>query len=417
MPALPGVSEESMSLTGRGKGWEWFQSWYILLTLPFGLTHYLAFLYTGFRTRNWLWLGMGAAYFGLFVFAIQQANKFAAGEAWDDKMAALWFVPWLVSIVHAFIIRKKFLLTLDAHMQNQVVADDRLRTKIHADYGVSENKIDAALVEFKESDASVRVTSMLFSVFPFSPPFEYYFNLKGAVRRAARTEDPAILERAKQLAQSEEVLKALKVASVVDKADGGLGIYTGLKNAYDAAKNKDRKRTFEADPQQAADAGLKAVALSYLIATLYPGSVAEKVKLFLDTPAGQEIALYYAGIEIALPFTDNLIEASGNWMGKLMESSGSQESRFSEFAGSLPFEQARAILDALKNQIDSTLTKVKPYLDPLREKVAAIAPTALNVADSTTGALATALDVLPVWKFLGARLAAEACALRAARGI
>lgn len=360
---------------------------------------------------------MGAAYFGLFVFAIQQANKFAAGEAWDDKMAALWFTPWLVSIVHAFIIRKKFLLTLDAHMQNQVVADDRLRTKIHADYGVSENKIDAALVEFKESDASVRVTSMLFSVFPFSPPFEYYFNLKGAVRRAARTEDPAVLERAKQLAQSEEVLKALKVASVVDKADGGLGIYTGLKNAYDAAKNKDRKRTFEADPQQAADAGLKAVALSYLIATLYPGSVAEKVKLFLDTPAGQEIALYYAGIEIALPFTDNLIEASGNWMGKLMETSGSQESRFSEFAGSLPFEQARAILDALKNQIDSTLTKVKPYLDPLREKVAAIAPTALNVADSTTGALATALDVLPVWKFLGARLAAEACAIRAARGI
>lgn len=406
-----------MSLTGRGKGWEWFQSWYILLTLPFGVTTFLAFLYTGFRVMRFLWIGFGAAYLALIIFIIGRIPEADSGVKAEDWLMLVWLGMYLVGIVHALIIRKKFLLLLDARMQNQVVADDRLRTKIHADHGVSENKIDAALVEFKESDASVRVASLLFSVFPFSPPFEYYFNLKGAVRRAARTEDPAVLERAKQLAQSEEVLKALKVASVVDKADGGLGIYTGLKNAYDAAKNKDRKRTFEADPQQAADAGLKAVALSYLVATLYPGSVAEKVKLFLETPAGQEIALYYAGVEIALPFTDNLIEASGNWMGKLLETSGSQESRFSEFAGSLPFEQARGILEALKNQIDSTLTKVKPYLDPLREKVASIAPTALNVADSTTGAVATALDVLPVWRFLGARLAAEACAIRAVKGI
>ena len=406
-----------MSLTGRGKGWEWFQSWYILLTLPFGVTTFLAFLYTGFRVMRFLWIGFGAAYLALIIFIIGRIPEADSGVKAEDWLMLSWLGMYLVGIVHALIIRKKFLLLLDARMQNQVVADDRLRTKIHADHGVSENKIDAALVEFKESDASVRVASLLFSVFPFSPPFEYYFNLKGAVRRAARTEDPAVLERAKQLAQSEEVLKALKVASVVDKADGGLGIYTGLKNAYDAAKNKDRKRTFEADPQQAADAGLKAVALSYLVATLYPGSVTEKVKLFLETPAGQEIALYYAGVEIALPFTDNLIEASGNWMGKLLETSGSQESRFSEFAGSLPFEQARGILEALKNQIDSTLTKVKPYLDPLREKVASIAPTALNVADSTTGAVATALDVLPVWRFLGARLAAEACAIRAVKGI
>lgn len=406
-----------MSLTSRGKGWEWFQSWYILLTLPFGLTTFMAFLYVGYRVRNWLWFAFGAAYLAGVVFFFSRIPAADSGVKAEDWIMFSYLGMYLLGIVHAFIIRKKFLLTLDAHMQNQVIADDRLRTKIQADYGVSENKIDAALVEFKESDASVRVASMLFSVFPFSPPFEYYFNLKGAVRRAARTEDAAVLDRARALAQSEDVLKALKVASVVDKADGGLGIYTGLKNAYDAAKNKDRKRTFEADPQQAADAGLKAVALSYLIATLYPGSAAEKVKLFLETPAGQEIALYYAGVEIALPFTDNLIEASGNWMSKLLESSGSQESRFSDFAGSLPFEQARAILDSLKTQIDSTLTKVKPYLDPLREKVAAIAPTALNVADSTTGAIATALDVLPVWRFLGARLAAEACAIRAVKGV
>ncbi|MCE9600542.1 MAG: hypothetical protein K8S54_21465 [Spirochaetia bacterium] len=406
-----------MAITERGKSWEWFQSWYIILTLGFGMTHFLAFFYAGLRTAKWLWVAFGGIYLGLIIYFIQRANQIPTGTAMDGTTALLWIIPWPIAFIHALVIRKEFLMLLDAKLERGVIQDDRLRTKIKADYGVSQNKIDEALVDFKESDATVRVTSMLFSVFPFSPQFEYYFNLNGAVRRVARSEDPAILEKARALANSEDVLKALKVASVVDKADGGLGIYTGLKNAYDAAKNKDRKRTFEADPQQAADAGLKAVALSYMIATLYPGSVADKLKLFFETPAGQEIALFYAGVEIALPFTDNLIEASGNWMSQLLAKSGNEESRFSEFAGSLPFEQAKSILEGLKHQIDSTLTRVKPYLDPLREKVVTIAPTALNIADSTTGAIATALDVMPFWRFLGGRLAAEACAIRAIRGV
>ncbi len=406
-----------MALTQRGKGWEWFQSWYLLLSIPFGFTTFLAFLYTGFRVKKWLWMAFGAAYLALNVYTIKRFDHIKQGEPADDVTMYLLFGVWLAGIIHVFVIRKTYLLLLEATQQSSVQQDDLLRTKIQAQYGVSENKIDAALVEFKESDATVKVTSMLFSVFPFTPQFEYYFSLNGAVRRVARREDAELFARAKTLANSEDVLKALKVASVVDKADAGLGIYTGLKNAYDAAKNKDRKRTFEADPQQAADAALKAVALAYMIAALYPGSVTEKVKLFLETPAGQEIAVYYAGIEIALPFTDNLIESSGNWMGGLLDAAGNQEGRFQEFAGSGPAEQAKQILSSLREHIDSVLLKVKPYLDPLREKVSAIAPTALNIADSTTGAVATALDVLPAWRFLGARLAAEACVIRAMKGV
>jgi len=154
-----------------------------------------------------------------------------------------------------------------------------------------------------------------------------------------------------------------------------------------------------------------------MIATLYPGGITDKLKLFFETPAGEELALYYAGIEVALPFTDNLIEASGNWMGKLLDSTGSDDSRFKEFAGSIPFEQARSILEGLKTHIDSTLVRVKPYLDPLRDKLANIAPTMMNIADSTTGAIATAFDIMPFWSFLGARLVAEAAAIRAVKGV
>ena len=406
-----------MALTQRGKVWEYFQSWFVLLSVPFGFTTFLAFLYAGIRARRWLWIGWAAVYLGLNVYVVQRMPETNSGVPVDDLTMAILGGVWLAGIIHVFLIRKKYLLLLEARLQSNRIEDDLLRAKIQASYGVSDSKIDAALVEFKESDTTVKIAGLLFSIFPFTPQFEYYFSLKGAVRRVARREDDTLLARAKELANSEDVLKAMKVASVVDKADGGLGIYTGIKNAYDAATKKDRGRTFEADPEQAADAALKAAALAYMVAALYPGTVEEKVKLFFETPAGIEITLYYAGIEIALPFTDNLIEGTGNWMNGLFNTAGKAEERFAQFAGSGPMDQAGAVLASLRGQIDSTLLKVKPYLDPLRDKISAIAPSALNIADSTTGAIASALDLLPVWKFLGARLAAEACVLRAMKGI
>ncbi|HNL01140.1 MAG TPA: hypothetical protein PKJ30_08520, partial [Leptospiraceae bacterium] len=65
-----GVYPGDMALTQRGKGWEWFQSWYMLLSLPFGFTTFLAFLYTGFRVKKWLWMGFGVAYLLLNIYVV-----------------------------------------------------------------------------------------------------------------------------------------------------------------------------------------------------------------------------------------------------------------------------------------------------------------------------------------------------------
>ncbi|HQI21090.1 MAG TPA: hypothetical protein PLW55_17190, partial [Leptospiraceae bacterium] len=156
-----------MALTQRGKGWEWFQSWYMLLSLPFGFTTFLAFLYTGFRVKKWLWMGFGVAYLLLNIYVVKKIPAADSGVPADDLTMGLLFGEWLVGMIHVIVIRKSYLLLLEATEQSSKISDDRLRTKIQADYGVSENKIDAALVEFKETDATVRVVSMLFSVFPF----------------------------------------------------------------------------------------------------------------------------------------------------------------------------------------------------------------------------------------------------------
>ena len=57
-----------------------------------------------------------------------------------------------------------------------------------------------------------------------------------------------------------------------------------------------------------------------------------------------------------------------------------------------------------------------PGVYGLEDRLTDFAVSALNVADSATGAAAGALDALPVWSFLGPRLIAEACAARAIAG-
>ncbi|MCB1173529.1 MAG: hypothetical protein KDK39_08195, partial [Leptospiraceae bacterium] len=216
--------------------------------------------------------------------------------------------------------------------------------------------------------------------------------------------------------QDDGIAAAIKVCNAIDTADSGLGIVTGVRNVYSHMKDKDRPRTFEADPQQAADAALKAFGIAYMISRLYEGGITDKVSQFFQSKAGQEMMLYFAAAEIALPFTDNLLEGGASLITKLMDSQSSDsESRFSSFLGSGPLAEAKPILDSMTQHVDSFFSQVRLYTDPLMKKAQEFAPSVMNAADSVTGGLATAADFLPAWRFLGARLAAEACVERAIR--
>lgn len=410
-----------MSITRKGTGWELLQSWYILLTLvPFGFTSFLAFLYTFLRVKKITHLLASVVYLagivGLFILVDKYPDQESRPDWFDGAMFGLLGL-WIVSIIQAVLIRKEFLLRLEAGEEKEAVDHSTMRTKIRKEMGVSKNPVNDVLVEYADEDLSVRVCRTILNNLPFAPNFDSYRDIDGAVRRMNPDADEELLRRAEQIAERDDgVLKVVKTGIALDRVDGGLGIYTGIKNSVDAIKNKDRERTFEADPQQAADAGVKALALAYIIASLYDGSPVDRVKSFLSTKAGQEALIYFAAVEVALPFTDNLAQASGNWMSSLLASTGSEaEKRFGQFAQGESLETAKGILQTLSQSLDQILDQTRNNLRPFIEKTQQVLPSIMNVTDSVTGGAATALDLLPIWKLLCARIAAEACATKAAR--
>ena len=210
--------------------------------------------------------------------------------------------------------------------------------------------------------------------------------------------------------------------AALDLADAGLSIYAGVKNLFSLFGSKaEAKHTFESDPQQATDAAIKAAGLSYMIYKMFPGGIGEKIGLFKETRAGQELALYYAVAEIALPFTDNLAEAGGQLVSKLLNNQkGEMSSKFSSVVGADALGQATGVMDQFTAPLGEYVDRAKGHTGPIMEKVKAFIPsaaTAMNIADSATGAIASGVDMMPVWRFLGGRVVAEACALRAMKGI
>jgi hypothetical protein len=408
-----------MSITRKRLAWELLQSWYILLTLvPFGLTAFLAFLYTFLRVKKITHLIASAVYLagivGLFVLLDKYPDLKSRPDWFNAAIAGLLGL-WIVSVIHAIVIRKEFLLRLEAAEEKNSRDASMMRTKIRKEMGVSKNPVNDVLVEYTDDDLSVRICRAILNNLPFAPNFDSYTDIAGAVRRMNPDAGEELIRRAEQIAERDEgVLKVVKTGIALDRVDGGLSIYTGIKNSVDAIKNKDRKRTFEADPQQAADAGVKALALAYIIASLYDGSPVDRVKSFLSTKAGQEALIYFAAVEIALPFTDNLAQASGNWMSSLLAATGSEaEKRFTQFAQGESLEMAKGILQTLSQSLDRILDQTRNNLRPFIEKTQEVLPSIMNITDSVTGGAATALDLLPVWKLLCARIAAEACAIKA----
>jgi hypothetical protein len=273
------------------------------------------------------------------------------------------------------------------------------------------------LGQFREQDYTVRLCQALFSALPGAPPFVYYPDVAGAVRRLDPGAELAVVARAEQLAAEEPAGNAVWIADALDKADAGLAIASGISNLMSLFGGGRKRRTFESDTQQAIDASLKLLGLASMAHRLFPGQVQEKLARLTALPAGREAMLYAATVEVALPFTDNLVEGGGNVISRLMSSaSRGGADRFAQFAGASALGEATSMLEAMTQPLEQALASVKGQIGPLSNKLRSYVPAALGAADSVTGVVATGLDALPAWQFLGSRLAAEACASRALAG-
>ncbi|GIX40833.1 MAG: hypothetical protein KatS3mg129_0566 [Leptospiraceae bacterium] len=272
------------------------------------------------------------------------------------------------------------------------------------------NQLREYLSQFKEDDYTVKLLSTIFNIVPIDVQFQFYNQFEDGLRRVRPDISQEEIQKAYEKLNDENIQSALKAFSYVDTSDKLIAGYAGIKNVLNLfGMGNSQKRTFESDPQQALDAGVKALVIAYATNKLYTGDISNKINKLRNTPAGLELLIYYALIEIALPFTDNLIEGSANTISKLFKNQNEIQNKFNSL-GIGNIENVSETINSMQSTLSLYLDKVKSYTGPVAEKIKAYLPSAMNIADSATGAVATGADLLPVWTFLGARLVAEAIA-------
>lgn len=126
---------DQVSLTAKSRRWEILHSLWIGWTFTLGFFNWIAFLYVGVRARYRRWVFWG--FFYTIPFAL--AMVFGSTQAFDgwvgDVIVALTLIFGVISIVHAFMIRKEYLLRLNALQRGAVERDNALKQRVEAEYG------------------------------------------------------------------------------------------------------------------------------------------------------------------------------------------------------------------------------------------------------------------------------------------
>jgi hypothetical protein len=275
--------------------------------------------------------------------------------------------------------------------------------------------IESVLGTFGEQDATVRLLWALFGAIPGAPAVSFYQSLDEARMLVFPELDDAGFARAQALAASPGVAKALAVADAIDTGDVGISVFTGVRSALTFFFG-DRAKALDTDAQQGADAALKAVAIAFLATTLIPGGPAEKVRRLRALPSGEALLTYYAAVELALPFSDNALAGTGSLLSRLLERYGSANAgRLDGAAGAGAEAAAHGMLGELVGPLDKMVTSLSAHTHSIAKAASEWLPPAIATAGTVAGAVATAADAMPVYRLLGARLAAEVVLQEAAR--
>lgn len=268
--------------------------------------------------------------------------------------------------------------------------------------------VEGFLSQFSADDATFKLLSALSTAVPSSTEPIFYHSIDEARLLVAPELDDDGLERARARLNSPEYIQALKVADAIDKGDIGLSVFTGLRSAF-AFFFGGRKKTLESDAQQGADAILKAAGIAWMTHRFYSGSPPEKIRKLRETPAGQSLLVWYAAADICLPFADDAAVGAGSFFSSLLSRYGTKHLNRLDFAaGAGAGEAATGMINGLTQPLEEIIQSVSGHTRGMAEKARAYLPAAIATADTISSAVATAADVLPVYRLLAARLAIEA---------
>jgi len=274
--------------------------------------------------------------------------------------------------------------------------------------------VDEALGEFESEALTCKMLRSVYRVVPYSPELPHFASVDDATRLLKADASASDLSRARDIAQNTaDLADILWMARLLDAGDKGYTILTGLWSAVKMFRG-DGVEALDTDTQQRNDAVLKALGISYMVHKAYPGSLTEKANGFRESHTGQAIAVYYGAVEVALPFADNAAVAGTSFMSDLFgKIGGSQANRLASMAGGRSIEGAQAMLETLTEPLQRVVAHTSKYTQPIADAASPYVPGLMSGADKVAGVVAGAADVMPVYRLLGARLAAESAARRA----
>jgi DNA uptake protein ComE-like DNA-binding protein len=120
-----------VSITSKGKAWEWRHSlWMGWTFLTFGLFGWIAFMHIGIRVKQRKWVLWGFVYLVPFI-VLTLPNPPAV------LLNSLLVVGWIASTVHAFLVRREYLMRLEAIQQGKVYTGVAARQRTDAEYGTN----------------------------------------------------------------------------------------------------------------------------------------------------------------------------------------------------------------------------------------------------------------------------------------
>ncbi len=129
-----------MSTTSKGQRWEILHSLWILWTFTFGFFNWVAFFYIGIRAKQRKWILWGLVYAIPFILAMAFAES-SAFDGWIGNLTVtLTLILGIISIVHAFRIRKEYLLRLEALQRREVNSGATLRDRVNAEYSAQDQR-------------------------------------------------------------------------------------------------------------------------------------------------------------------------------------------------------------------------------------------------------------------------------------
>ena len=124
----------------------------------------------------------------------------------------------------------------------------------------------------------------------------------------------------------------------------------------------------ETDTQQRNDAIVKALAIAYMAYRAFPGTLQERTQRFVACSTGQNLLVYYAAVEVGLPFADNALLAGGNIMdGLLGDHVEEQVSRLASLAGGRSLGDVSGMLQQLTGWMQTAVDTTAPYIDTVAQ--------------------------------------------------